>query len=137
MIWNRWWSPWAGALLLSLLFVAHLFCAAWAVDAASAPPRDGTAVGAGSEPAGLSSAADHADRTDSTDEEHHLCPSDVSTGADQRGSGLAGAVLTGLGTGTALLRTPVARAVPWRPSATAAVPWSGTRLLISLCVQRV
>ena len=144
MLWQWRPRPLTGALLLSLLFAAHVLCAAGAVDSASASEADGTAAtdatdvtaattgsasaGVGSHPTG-----------GAAEQHHHPCPSDTSASADHRTSSVAGAVLLGLGsgTGTTPLRAPVARAVPSQPSDAAAVPWSGTRLLFSLCVQRV
>lgn len=134
-MWQRWRSAEAGALLLSLLFAAHVLCAAGAMDTASVPEAGAPITAAG--PAGAAPPPAHA--TDGTDGRHHLCPSDAnaSTGADPRTSAATGAVLPAPGTGTTLLRAPSARAVPWPPPTRTGVPWSGTRLLISLCVQRV
>ncbi len=132
MIPRRRWRAGAWAVLLSLLFVAHFFCAAGAMDtAAAAEPDETTAV------TGPASAVADSSVSDDAAEEHHLCQAGSSAGADQRASAVAEAVLLGLGTGTALLRAPSPRAVSWRSSTAAAVPWSGTRLLFSLCVQRV
>ncbi|MGW8437894.1 hypothetical protein ACWGKS_22335 [Nocardiopsis sp. NPDC055879] len=126
------WRPRTWAVLLPLLFVAHFLCAAGAMDTAAAAETNGTTAVAGSASAGVGSPV-----SDGTAEEHHLCQVDSSASADQRTSPVAKAVLLGLGTGTVLLRAPLPRALPWQPSTAAAVPWSGTRLLFSLCVQRV
>ncbi|GAA1439183.1 hypothetical protein [Nocardiopsis tropica] len=119
-------------MLLSVLFVAHFLCAVDAMDTAAAAEAEGTAVVAGA----AWTLAD-VPVTDGTAEEHHLCQAEPGVGADQRAPAIAKAVLSGLGAGTTLLQAPSARTVPWQPSTTAAGPWSGTRLLFSLCVQRV
>ncbi|WP_147453912.1 hypothetical protein [Nocardiopsis sp. Huas11] len=136
---KRWRQPGTGALLLSLLFAAHVFCAAGAVAAAPTPEAGGTAAVTTATTVTTTAGSADADSpaSDGHDEQHPLCPSDANAGPDHRGSALAGAALAGLGTGTALLRVPAAYAAPWQPSTTAAVPWSGTRLLLSLCVLRV
>ncbi|MFE3456667.1 hypothetical protein ACFXKD_03920 [Nocardiopsis aegyptia] len=117
---------------MSLLFAAHLFCSVGAVDSASASQAEGTVAAAG--PASAEDGSPHAGGTTAPD---HPCPSDAGASADQRASAVTVAVLPGLATATALLRAPAAHALSWRPSGTAAVPWSGTRLLVSLCVRRV
>ncbi len=132
MIPRQRWRPGAWAVLLSLLFVAHFFCAAGAMDTAAAANVGGTIA-----VAGAASAVAGSPVSDGAAEEHHLCQADSSANADQRASAVAEAVLLGLGTGTILLRAPFPRAASWQPSTAAAVPLSGTRLLFSLCVQRV
>ncbi|NYH55619.1 hypothetical protein HNR06_005208 [Nocardiopsis arvandica] len=132
MIPRRRWRPGPWSVLLSLLFVAHFFCAAGAVDTVAAAEADGSTAVAGSASAVVGSPV-----SGGSAEGHHLCQADQSAGADQRTSAAAEAVLLGLGTGTALLRAPLPRTIPWRSSTAVAVPWSGTRLLFSLCVQRI
>ncbi|QBI56184.1 hypothetical protein [Streptomonospora litoralis] len=119
------------AVLLSLLFVTHFFCAAGAMDtAAAAETEKTTAVSASATAVADIPASDGAD-------EHHLCQADSSAGADQRPTAVAAAVLLGLGAGTSLLQAARSTAVLWRPSAFVAAAWSGARLLFSLGVQRV
>lgn len=123
--------PRTWSMLLSLLFVTHFFCAAGAMDTAATAGADGSAA-----VAGAASAITDAPVSHGSAEEHHLCQADSSVSGDQRATAIAKVVLSDPG-GTALLRAPVPRAIPWRSPTAAAVPWSGTRLLFSLGVQRV
>lgn len=132
MIPRRRWRPGLWAVLLSLLFITHFFCAAGAMDTAAAAVSDGTTA-----VAGPASAVVGSPLSDDAAEEHHLCQVGSSANADQRTSAVAEAVLLGLSTGTTLTQAPSPRAISWQSSTAAAVPWSGTRLLFSLCVQRV
>ncbi|OKI18536.1 hypothetical protein A6A08_24640 [Nocardiopsis sp. TSRI0078] len=130
MIPRQLWRLGTWAVLLPLLFVARFFCAADAMDTAAVAEADRAAVTGPATAAG-------APLADGTAQEHHLCRTDPSAGAEQRTSATAEAVLLGLGAGTPLARVPPPLALPWRHPAADAVPWSGARLLLSLCVQRI